>query len=127
MKNIENAEQNDQIEQVEPPLQPTLPDPAIDPTSPKVPRNRSKTPARTVVPLQRSLHTSKDFKPFYYRLGAFPKQTYKGIQKWISMGENDEQLSKEVLFTSEKYVMVDRVPKDIAKDYIKKNQVSYIR
>ena len=117
MKNIENAEQNDQIEQVEPPPQPIVP----DPSSPVVPRKRRTRSARTVSPRQWSLHTSKDFKPFYYRLNSFPKQIYKGIQKWISMGENDEQLSKEVLFTSEKYVVVDRIPKDIAKDYIKQN------
>jgi len=121
MKNFENAEQNDRIEQVEPPLQPTLPDPAIDPTSPKVRRNRSRNPTRTVVPRQWSLYTSNDFQPFYYRLNSFPKQIYKGIQKWLDRGENDEQLSKDVLFTSEKYVIVDKVPKDIAKNYIKQN------
>lgn len=117
MKTIENAEQNDQIEQVEPPLQPIVPD-QPSPGAPVERRIRSKKPS---LPRQWSLHTSKDFKPFYYRLNSFPKQTYKGIQKWLTMGETDEQLSKEVLFTSEKYVVVDRVPKDIAKDYIKQN------
>jgi hypothetical protein len=117
MKNIENAEQNDQIEQVEPPLQPIVQD-QPSPGAPVERRIRSKKPS---LPRQWTLHTSGDFKPFYYRLGAFPKQTYKGIQKWLTMGETDEQLSKEVLFTSEKYVVVDRVPKDIAKDYIKQN------
>jgi hypothetical protein len=117
MKNIENPEQNDQIEPVEPPLQPSVP----DQPSPGVPverRMRSKKPS---LPRQWSLHTSKDFKPFYYRLGSFPKVAYEGVQKWITMGETDENLSKEILFTSERYVLVDKVPKEIARDYIKQN------
>ena len=117
MKKIENSEQNDQIEPVEPPLQPSVP----DQPSPKVPVEPRKTPNRRSLPRQWSLHTSKDFKPFYYRLGSFPKVAYEGVQKWITMGETDENLSKEILFTSERYVLVDKVPKEIARDYIKQN------
>jgi len=117
MKKIENSEQNDQIEPVEPPLQPSVP----DQPSPKVPVEPRKTPNRRSLPRQWSLHTSRDFKPFYYRLGSFPKVAYEGVQKWITMGETDENLSKEILFTSERYVLVDKVPKEIARDYIKQN------
>ena len=117
MKTIENSEQNDQIQPVEPQPQPPVP----DQPSPVVHRNRSKTPARTVVPRQWCLHTSKDFKPFYYRLGAFPTVAYEKVQNWITMGETDESLSKEILFTSERYVLVDKVPRDIARDYIRQN------
>jgi len=117
MKNIENPEQNDQIQPVEPQLQPTVP----DLPSPGVPQKRRKTYNRRSLPRQWSLHTSKDFKPFYYRLGSFPKVAYEGVQKWITMGETDENLSKEILFTSERYVLVDKVPKEIARDYIKQN------
>jgi len=117
MKKIENSEQNDQIEPVEPPLQPSVP----DQPSPKVPVEPRKTPNRRSLPRQWVLSTSKDFKPFYYRLGSFPKVAYEGVQKWITMGETDENLSKEILFTSERYVLVDKVPKEIARDYIKQN------
>lgn len=117
MKKIENSEQNDQIESVEPPLQPSIP----DQPSPRVPVEPRKTPNRRSLPRQWSLHTSKDFKPFYYRMGSFPKVAYEGVQKWITMGETDENLSKEILFTSERYVLVDKVPKEIARDYIKQN------
>ena len=117
MKNIENSEQNDRVELVEPSLQPTRPDPA--PT--RVPQERLRKPTSRVLPRQWVLHNSNEFQPFYYRLGAFPVQTYKGIQKWITMGETNEQLAREVLYTSEKYVVVDRVPKWIAKQYIKDN------
>lgn len=117
MKKIENSEQNDQIEPVEPPLQPSVP----DQPSPKVPVEPRKTPNRRSLPRQWSLHISKDFKPFYYRLGSFPKVAYEGVQKWITMGETDENLSKEILFTSERYVLVDKVPKEISRDYIKQN------
>jgi len=37
------------------------------------------------------------------------------------MGETDENLSKEILFTSERYVLVDKVPREIARDYIRQN------
>lgn len=117
MKTSENPEQNDQIQPVEPHPQRSVP----DPSSPGVPverRIRSKKPS---LPRQWSLHTSKEFKPFYYRLGSFPKVAYEGVQKWISMGETDENLSKEILYTSDKYVLVDRVPRDIARDYIRQN------
>lgn len=117
MKNIENPEQNDQVQSVEPPLQPSIP----DQPSPRVPVEPRKTPNRRSLPRQWSLHTSKDFKPFYYRLGSFPKVAYEGVQKWITMGDTDENLSKEILFTSERYVLVDKVPKEIARDYIKQN------
>lgn len=117
MKTIENPEQNDQIQPVEPQPQPTVP----DQPSPGVPverRIRSKKPS---LPRQWSLHTAKDFKPFYYRLGAFPKVAYEKVHNWITMGETDESLSKEILFTSERYVLVDKVPRDIARDYIRQN------
>ena len=117
MKTIENPEQNNQIQPVEPQLQPTVP----DLPSPGVPQKRRKTSNRRSLPRQWSLHTSKDFKPFYYRLGAFPKVAYEKVQNWITMGETDESLSKEILFTSERYVLVDKVPRDIARDYIRQN------
>ena len=98
MKTIENPEQNDQIQRVEPQLQPAVP----DLPSPGVPVERRKTSNRRSLPRQWSLHTSKDFKPFYYRLGAFPTVAYEKVQNWITMGETDESLSKEILFTSER-------------------------
>lgn len=117
MKNNENPEQNDQFQSVGTQPQPSVPD-----QSPSgIPQERRKTSNRRLLPRQWCLHTANDFKPFYYRLGAFPKVAYEGVQKWISMGETDENLSKEILYTSDKYVLVDRVPKSIARDYIKQN------
>ena len=117
MMNIENPEQNDQIQPVEPQLQPNVPD-LPSPGVPVERRIRSKKPS---LPRQWSLHTSRDFKSFYYRLGTFPTVAYDKVQNWITMGETDESLSKEILFTSERYVLVDKVPRDIARDYIRQN------
>lgn len=117
MKNIENPEQNDQIQPVEPQPQPAVP----DSSSPGVPQKRRKTSNRRLLPKKWTLHTSEGFKPFYYRLEAFRKEPYQGVQQWIDKCSNDEALSKEVLYTSEKYVVVDKVPNEHARNYIINN------
>jgi hypothetical protein len=67
------------------------------------------------------LHEEEGFKPFYYRLWSFPKEAYPGVARWIGLGQDNEELSRERLYTSKKYVIVARVPNEIAKDYIKQN------
>ena len=91
------------------------------PTASKAPNSRRKNPTRTVLPRQWMLYEEEGFKPFYYRLWSFPKEAYPGVARWKLLGQDNEQLSREKLYTSKKYVIVDKVPNEIAKDYIKQN------
>ena len=94
------------------------------PTAPKAskaPNNRRRNPTRPVLPRQWMLHEEEGFKPFYYRLWSFPKEAYPGVARWKALGQDNEELSRERLYTSKKYVIVAKVPNEIAKDYIKQN------
>jgi hypothetical protein len=95
------------------------------PKASKSPENHRRNPTRTVLPRQWMLHEEEGFKPFYYRLSSFPKVPYKGVARWRALGVDNEALSREKLYTSKKYVIVDKVPNDIAREYIRQNH--YLR
>ena len=116
MKTPENTQENAVSTVVENPISTTQSAP-----SPKPARKPRKTPTRTVLPRQWMLHQEEGFKPFYYRLWSFPKEAYPGVARWKALGQDNEQLSRERLYTSKKYVIVDKVPNEIAKDYIRQN------
>jgi hypothetical protein len=94
---------------------------SIAPGAPTIPPVRRRKPIRTVLPRQWMLHEEEGFKPFYYRLWSFPKEAYPGVARWKALGQDNEELSRERLYTSKKYVIVAKVPNEIAKDYIKQN------
>ncbi len=118
MKNIENPEQNNGMDTVGNPRPHQEPSPVLAATTPQ---ERPKTVNRRLLPRQWYLHTAKDFKPFYYRLGTFPKDPYPGVARWKQLGLTDENISKEKIYTSNKYVLVDKVPNEIARQYIRHN------
>ena len=93
--------------------------------SPKPARKPRKTSTRPVLPRQWELRREKGFKPFYYRISAFPKDPYPGVKRWILLGETNQEIEKTRIRTSNNYVIVDKVPSDIAKDYIRQNH--YLR
>ncbi len=94
---------------------------SIAPPAPTIPPVRRRNPTRPVLPRQWMLHEEEGFKPYYYRLWSFPKEAYPGVARWKALGQDNEELSRERLYTSKKYVIVDKVPNEIAKDYIKQN------
>ena len=94
---------------------------SIAPAAPTITPARRKNPTRPVLPRQWMLHEEEGFKPFYYRLWSFPKEAYPGVARWKALGQDNEELSRERLYTSKKYVIVAKVPDEIAKDYIKQN------
>jgi hypothetical protein len=117
MKTPENTQEN----AVSAPVETSISTESIAPAAPTIPPVRRKTPTRPVLPRQWMLHEEEGFKPFYYRLWSFPKEAYPGVARWIGLGQDNEELSRERLYTSKKYVIVARVPNEIAKDYIKQN------
>jgi hypothetical protein len=117
MKTPENTEQNSSLDQVDLAPQPS----AVDLPVPGTARKRPTRSNRRVLPRKWTLHTFKEFKPFYYRLESFKKEPYQGVQQWIDRCSDNENLSKEILYTSQNYVIVDKVPNDHARNYIKNN------
>ena len=117
MKTPDNTQEN----AVSAPVETSISTESIAPAAPTTPPVRRKNPTRTVLPRQWMLHEEEGFKPFYYRLWSFPKEAYPGVARWIGLGQDNEELSRERLYTSKKYVIVARVPNEIAKDYIKQN------
>jgi hypothetical protein len=125
MKTPENTQEN----AVSAPVETTVTNDSIQsessaptaPTAPKAPNNRRKNPTRPVLPRQWMLHEEEGFRPFYYRLWSFPKQPYPGVARWKALGVDDESLEKEKLNTTNEYVIVDKVPNEIARDYIIQN------
>jgi hypothetical protein len=117
MKTPENTQEN----AVSAPVETSISTESIAPAATTIPPVRRKTPTRPVLPRQWMLHEEDGFKPFYYRLWSFPKEAYPGVARWKSLGQDNEELSRERLYTSKKYVIVDKVPNEIAKDYIRQN------
>jgi hypothetical protein len=93
--------------------------------SPKPARKPRKTSTRPVLPRQWELRREKGFKPFYYRISAFPKDPYPGVARWIMLGETNQEILDTRIRTSNNYVIVDKVPPEIAKSYIRQNH--YLR
>ena len=117
MKTPDNMQEN----AVSAPVETSISTESIAPAAPTIPPVRRRSPTRPVLPRQWELHKEEGFKPFYYRLWSFPKEVYKGVAYWKALGQDNEELSRERLYTSKKYVIVDKVPNEIAKDYIKQN------
>lgn len=117
MKTPDNTQEN----AVSAPVETSISTESIAPAAPTIPSSRRKNPTRTVLPRQWMLHEENGFKPFYYRLWTFPKEAYKGVARWKALGQDNEALSREKLYTSKRYVIVDKVPNEIAKDYIIQN------
>ena len=117
MKTPDNTQEN----AVSAPVETSISTESIAPAAPTIPPVRRKTPTRPVLPRQWMLHEEEGFKLFYYRLWSFPKEAYPGVARWKSLGQDNEELSRERLYTSKKYVIVAKVPNEIAKDYIKQN------
>lgn len=117
MKNPENTHEN----AVSAPVETSISNESIAPAAPTIPPVRRRNPTRPVLPRQWMLHEEEGFKPFYYRLWSFPKEAYPGVARWKALGQDNEELSRERLYTSKKYVIVAKVPNEIAKDYIKQN------
>ncbi len=117
MKTPENTQENaDSV-----PVETSISTDSIAPAAPTITPARRRNPSRTVLPRQWMLHEEEGFKPFYYRLWSFPKEAYPGVARWKALGQDNEELSRERLYTSKKYVIVAKVPNEIAKDYIKQN------
>ena len=117
MKTPDNTQEN----AVSAPVETSISTDSIAPAAPTIPPVRRRNPTRPVLPRQWMLHEEEGFKPFYYRLWSFPKQPYPGVARWKSLGVDNEVLEKEKLNTTNEYVIVDKVPNDIAKDYIVQN------
>ena len=103
------------------PVETSISTDSIAPAAPTIPPVRRRNPTRPVLPRQWMLHEEEGFKPFYYRLWSFPKEAYPGVARWKALGQDNEELSRERLYTSKKYVIVAKVPNEIAKDYIRQN------
>ena len=117
MKTPDNTQENADSA----PVETSISTESIAPAAPTIPLVRRRNPTRPVLPRQWMLHEEEGFKPFYYRLWSFPKEVYKGVAYWKALGQDNEELSREKLFTSKKYVIVVKVPNEIAKDYIRQN------
>ena len=117
MKTPDNTQEN----AVSAPVETSISTDSIAPAAPTIPPVRRKNPTRPVLPRQWMLHEEEGFKPFYYRLWSFPKEAYDGVARWKALGQDNEELSREILYTSKKYVIVVKVPNEIAKDYIRQN------
>ena len=117
MKTPDNTQEN----AVSAPVETSISTESIAPAAPTIPPVRRRNPTRPVLPRQWMLHEEEGFKPFYYRLWSFPKEVYKGVAYWKALGQDNEELSRERLYTSKKYVIVVKVPNEIAKDYIRQN------
>ena len=117
MKTPDNTQENADSA----PVETSISTESIAPAAPTIPPVRRRNPTMPVLPRQWMLHEEEGFKPFYYRLWSFPKEVYKGVAYWKALGQDNEELSRERLYTSKKYVIVDKVPNEIAKDYIRQN------
>ena len=117
MKTPDNTQENADSA----PVETSISTESIPPAAPTIPPVRRRNPTRPVLPRQWMLHEEEGFKPFYYRLWSFPKEAYDGVARWKVLGQDNEELSREILYTSKKYVIVAKVPNEIAKDYIKQN------
>lgn len=121
MKTPENTHEN----AVSAPVVTSVTSESIAPAAPTIPPVRRRNPAKPVLPRQWEIYREKGFKPFYHRLSAFPKDPYPGVARWIMLGETDEKLRDNMVRTTNQYVIVDKVPQDIAKRYIRQNH--YLR
>ena len=121
MKTPDNTQEN----AVSAPVETSISTESIAPAAPTIPPVRRKNPTRPVLPRQWEIYREKGFKPFYHRLSAFPKDPYPGVARWIMLGETDENLRDNMVRTTNQYVIVDKVPQDIAKKYIRQNH--YLR
>ena len=117
MKTPDNTQQNADSA----PVETSISTESLAPSAPTIPPVSRRKPTRPVLPRQWDLYDKEGFKPFYYRLWSFPKQPYPGVARWKSLGVDNEVLEKEKLNTTNEYVIVDKVPNDIAKDYIVQN------
>lgn len=107
------------------PVETSISTESIAPAAPTIPPVRRKNPTRLVLPRQWMIRRDQDFRPFYYRLSAFPKDPYPGVARWKMLGEKNEILQEEMVNTTNKYVIVDKVPASLAKKYICENH--YLR
>ena len=121
MKTPDNTQEN----AVSAPVETSISTESIAPAAPTIPPVRRRNPTRPVLPRQWEIYREKGFKPFYHRLSAFPKDPYPGVARWIMLGETDENLRDNMVRTTNQYVIVDKVPQDIAKKYIRQNH--YLR
>ena len=121
MKTPDNTQEN----AVSAPVETSISTESIAPAAPTIPPVRRKTPTRPVLPRQWMIRRDEGFKPFYYRLSAFPKGPYSGVARWKMLGEKNKKLKEEMVKTTNNYVIIDKVPAALAKKYIRENH--YLR